>query len=148
MRICAILVSLVICGGAQAAESFLSAAEAARLSPHPAVPGVSRYVTPGVDLNDYDHLIIGGVSFYFAEDSKTKEIDADEMKRISDAMKAAILSAAAARRQVVLTPGPHTALLNIALTDFKSTPSVTGTTSNRRPGKTCGQLWRIRSPRR
>ena len=102
----------------QAAEHFLETSEIENLTPHPDVPGVSRYITPGADPGSYDKIMVGGVTFYFAEKSKTKDIDADEMKQISDAMKAALVSAAIGKAEVVLSPGPTTVLINVAITEI------------------------------
>ena len=114
-----ILATLLVSGGyLQAAEHFLEPSEIENLTPHPGVPGVSRYITPGANPGSYDKIMVGGVTFYFAEKSKTKDIDADEMKQISDAMKAALVSAAMGKAEVVLSPGPTTVLINVAITEI------------------------------
>ncbi len=112
------ILALLLSGGLQAAEHFLEPGEIENLKPHPDVPGVSRYITPGADPGSYEKIMVGGVTFYFAEKSKTKDIDADEMKKISDAMKAALVSAAVDKAEVVLSPGPNTALINVAITEI------------------------------
>lgn len=112
------ILALVFCAAPHAAERFLDAAEIEKLAPHPDVSGVLRYVTPGRDPAAYPKLIVGSVSFYFAEKSKTKSIDADEMKTISDALKSAMVEAAAEKREVVLTKGPGAALVNLAVTEI------------------------------
>ena len=113
-----LLSSLLIATPAFATEHLLDPGEIEKLTPHPTVDGVSRYVSPGVDMSNYENIIIGGVTFYFDEKSKTKDIDADEMKQISDTLKASLVSAAAGKGNVVLTPGPKTVLLNIAVTEI------------------------------
>ncbi len=120
MKMLSVLVLVLLCGTLQAAEneSFLDPSELAKLTPHPDVPGASRYITPGVDIEKYSKIIVGNVGFYYAPDSKSKEIDADAMKKVSDAMKAALVQAAANKREVVLTKGPGAALINIAVTDL------------------------------
>ena len=118
MRGIAGLLTIMLFGGAQAAESFLTAEELATLKPHPQVEGVIRYVTPGVTLGDYTKVIVGSVTFYFSEKSKSKDIDADTLKEISDAMKSAIYIAAGDNAEVVLTKGPGAVLINIAITEI------------------------------
>ena len=100
------------------AEGFLDQAEVEKLTPHPDVAGVLRHITPGKDPSAYEKLIVGSVSFYFAENSKVKSIEADEMKTISDAMKSAMVSAAAEKREVVLSKGQGAALVNLAITEI------------------------------
>lgn len=112
------ILALILSGSLQAAEHFLDQSELDSLTPNPDVPGVSRHFAEGVDPAAYTQLIVGSVSFFFAEDSKTKSIDADEMKTVSDAIKSAMIAAAADRREVVLTKGPKAALLNIAVTEI------------------------------
>ena len=118
MRAIAGLLTIMLFGGAQAAENFLTAEELATLKPHPQVEGVIRYVTPGVNIGDYTKVIVGSVTFYFAEKSKNKDMDADALKQISDAMKSALYIAAGDNAEVVLTKGPGAVLINIAITEI------------------------------
>ena len=117
IRIIAILATLLM-GSAQAAEHFLDADELARLTPHPAVDGASRHIFDGFDESRYNRRIIGSVTFYFTEKSKTKGIDADEMKNISDSMKAALFAVASETGEVSLTPGEGAVLINVAITEI------------------------------
>jgi hypothetical protein len=107
-----------LAGNLQAAENFLDAAELASLEPHPTIDGLSRHITPGVDVGAYTKLIAGGVTFYFSEKSKNKDMDADELKQISDSMKSAMATAAAAEAELVLEAGPGAALINVAITEI------------------------------
>lgn len=118
MRFLIALSLLGIAGTLSAAEHFLDEEEISKLQAHPDVPGVSRHVLPGTDPANYDKLIVGSVTFYFAADSKAKDLDADEAKQISDAMKSALVTAAADHAEVVLTPGKGAALINVAITEI------------------------------
>lgn len=109
---------LVASASVMAAESFLTGSEIEMLSPHPDVPGVSRHIFEGKNPSDYDKIIIGNVVFMFSEDSKAKDMDADELKQVSDAMKAGIINAAADKAEIVLSTGPRAALLNVAVTEI------------------------------
>ncbi len=71
---------------ASAQEQFLEPGEISKLRHVAGLEGVSNYNPPGVDVTAYKKALIGGVTFYFAEKSKVKEIDADELKQISDAL--------------------------------------------------------------
>jgi hypothetical protein len=112
------LIAIICSGSLQAAEHFLDEDEISNLKPHAQVAGTSHYVMPGGDPSKYDKLIVGSVTFYFAEDSKAKDIDADEAKHISDAMKAAMVGASLDKAEVVISPGPGTAILNVAITEI------------------------------
>jgi len=112
------LVLLACAGTLQAAEHFLEQGEIDKLQPHPDVPGLSRYITPGKDPAAYGKLLVGSVTFYFADDSKEKGMDADEMKWIADAMRSALVAAAAEEAEAVLEPGPGVALINVAITEI------------------------------
>ena len=92
--------------------------ERANLEPHPTIEGVSRYITPGTDVPSYTKFITGAVTFYYAEKSKNKDMDADELMQISDAMKSAMATAASAEAELVLESGPGAALINVAITDI------------------------------
>ncbi|MEH6568841.1 MAG: DUF3313 family protein [Halioglobus sp.] len=111
------ILAIVLTGSAQA-EHFLEPAEIARLTPHPAVTGISRYISEGVNLDLYDKRLIGSVTFYFAEKSKSKGMDADEMKQISDTMKDSLLAVASEQGKVVSAPEEGTILINVAITDI------------------------------
>ena len=117
-KITGVLLAIFLMGSAQAAEHFLDAAEIARLTPIPKVDGISMHIYEGVDTSDYDRRIVGGVTFYFAEKSKAKGIDADEMKLISDSIKAALFTAASERGEVSLTPGEGAIMINVAITEI------------------------------
>ena len=111
------IAAIFLVGSAQA-EQFLDPAEIARLQPHPAVAGLSRHVSDGVDLDRYDKRVVGSVTFYFDEKSKAKDIDADEMKNISDTMKGALFAAASENGDVVAEPEEGAVLINIAITEI------------------------------
>jgi len=55
---------------------------------------------------DFDRLLIGSVTFFFAEDSNSKDIDADELKAISDALREAMKESVKERWEIVDEPGP------------------------------------------
>ena len=120
MRTLIAVFALVLAGHVSGAESFLNESERAQLTPNPEVPGVMRHVTQGVGPGDYDKMLFGSVTLYFAESSKAKDIDADEAKAISDSMRAAVVKAVAGAgsMEVAETPGPSTVLINVAITEI------------------------------
>jgi len=112
------LLACLMVGHAQAAERFLEPDEMGRLTPHPDVAGMLRHISDGVDFDRYDKRIIGSVTFYFSEKSRTKEIDADELKQIADSMKAALATAASEQGELVSSPGEGVVLINVAITEI------------------------------
>jgi len=120
MRVLIAVFAFAVAGHVFGAESFLSESERAKLTPNPDVPGVMHYVTPGMDQGDFDNILFGSVTLYFAESSKAKDIDADEAKSISDSMRAAVVEAVSAAGQwkIAEAPGPSTVLINVAITEI------------------------------
>ena len=103
---------------ASAQEQFLEPGEISKLRHVAGLEGVSNYNPPGVDITAYKKALIGGVTFFFAEKSKVKEIDADELKQISDALKGALSSALSPYVEIVTEPGPGVLQFNVAITDI------------------------------
>lgn len=105
--------------GAMAEEGFLEPEEVAMLAPVDAVPGLEDYVAPGMDVTKYSKMVLGSVTFFFAEDSKTKAISAEESKQISDALQQAMKDNLKNYFEIVDQPGPDTLLLNLGVVDIK-----------------------------
>ncbi len=103
-----------------ASNSFLDENEKALLEPNANVPGVMRYVSPDADLSSYSNILFGSVTMYFSDSSEAKDIDADEAKAISDAIKKSLSDATAhiSSVQVVEQPGPGTVLINVSITQI------------------------------
>ena len=119
MRVLITILALVFSCQLLAGEYFLDEAERAKLTPHSKVPGVLNHWFPDVDLGNYENMLFGGVTLYFSEDSKYKEIDPEEVKAISDGMRAAMVQATNGKINVAQEPGPSTLLLNVAIVKIK-----------------------------
>lgn len=119
MRKIAVAVVVALLAAGAHAEQFLTAEEEAKLEPVPGVDGVLRHSPSGKMARDYPKGLIGSVTFFFAEKSKSKDIDADEMKQISDAMKQALVTVAGKNWQIVQQPGPDVVQINVAITDIE-----------------------------
>ena len=100
-------------------DSFLDPQETAMLKPDPKVAGLKNYTTPGKDLGAYKKVVIGSITLYYAQDSKAKDIGADEMAEISKDLHGALVDALGKHFDVVMKPGPDTMLMNIAVTNIK-----------------------------
>lgn len=110
---------VLIAASARASEEFLSAEEKAKLQPIAGVEGVARYSPSGKLARDYEKMLIGSVTFFFSDKSKSKDIDADEMKQISDAMKQALVTVCSKNWQIVPQPGSGIVQVNLAITNIE-----------------------------
>ena len=104
---------------ALAEDSFLEADEVALLKPDANVPGLESHTAAGQDPTKYPKVVLGALTFYFADDSKTKDLDADEAAMISDALRAALTENLEKYFEIVDQPGPDTLLMNVAVTKIK-----------------------------
>jgi hypothetical protein len=114
----AVLVSLVAVS-AQAAEEFLTAEEMAKLKPVAGADGAMRYSPGGKLARDYPKVLIGGVTFFYDDESKGKGVDPDDLKDISDAMKQALVQVLSKDWQIVHQPGADVAQVNLAVTNIE-----------------------------
>jgi len=112
------ILAIVFSGQLLAAESFLTESEVAKLVAVPDLPGIQRYEKPGLKLGSYEKLLFGGVTLFFSDSSKSKGIDAAEVKEISDEMRAAMAQAAGSDIEVAEAPGPSTVIINVAITEI------------------------------
>jgi hypothetical protein len=100
-------------------DSFLEPQESALLKPDPKVAGLKNYNTPGKDLGSYTKVVIGSITLYYAQDSKAKDISADEMTEINKDLRGALVDALSKHFDVVAKPGPDSMLMNVAVTNIK-----------------------------
>lgn len=100
------------------------------LSPGPKGGAKLRLVKPGVDLAKYKKFIIDYVVFAFADDSKSKVINGNEMKKLGDACTLAIIDVLKDEYPIVSEPGPDTLRFRFAIVGLKqSRPGVSVITS-------------------
>ncbi len=110
---------LLIPFSALAEDSFLEAHEVALLAPDANVPGLENYTADGKDPTQYSKVVLGSITFFFADDSKTKDMDAKESTQITDALKGVLTDNLKKYVEIVDQPGPDTLLLNMAVTQIK-----------------------------
>ncbi len=115
----AAMVALLMPLTAVAEDAFLEPHEVALLKPAAEVPGLENYVAEGKDPTKYSKVVIGAITFYFADDSKTKDMDAKESAKIADALKGILTDNLKKYVEVVDEPGPDTLLLNMAVVQIK-----------------------------
>lgn len=115
----ATLVGIVLAAPALAAERLLTPEEEGMLQASSTVQGAKLYTAPEWQPDKYKKVLIGSVTVYFADDSKSKEIDPDTLKAVADEMRAIVATSLGRYVEVVTEPGPDVALLNFAIVDLK-----------------------------
>ncbi|HEY3278535.1 MAG TPA: DUF3313 domain-containing protein [Syntrophorhabdaceae bacterium] len=91
-----------------------------QLGPGPKEGAKYRYVKPGVDFTKYKKVMLDGVVFFFAEDSKYKGIDPTELKDLSDQFNQAAAKALGDAYPLVAEAGPDVLRLRVAITKLES----------------------------
>jgi hypothetical protein len=90
-----------------------------RLEPDPDRAGALRYVAPGVDLKQYDKLLITPIEVLYDPASKHKNISPDELKFITDRVYGALISVLEPSVPVVSQPGPGVLAVHLAVTGVR-----------------------------
>lgn len=83
-----------------------------------------RLVKPGIDFTKYKRFMVDYVLFALAEDSESKVINGDEMKKLGDACTLAILEALKDKYPIVSEPGPDVLRFRLAIVDLKESRPV------------------------
>lgn len=100
------------------------------LEPGPKGGVKKRWVKPGVDFPKYKKFMVDYVVFALAEDSESKIINGDEMKKLGDACTLAIINALKDKYPIVSEPGPDVARFRFAIVDLKqSSPALSAVSS-------------------
>ncbi len=100
------------------------------LQPGPEGGAKMRWLKPGVDFSKYNKIMLDSVFFYFAEDSESKRIDAEAMKKLADACNLQVVDVLKGTYPIVADPGPDVLRLRFAITDLKqSRPVLSAITS-------------------
>jgi len=109
------LVASLLAGPSFAADQMLTSKERAMMKPDKDIKGVDRHAYPGFNIHDYPKILIGAITVYYADDSKSKAIDPDVLKLVTDKMRNSLTLNIARHVEIVDEPGPGVALLNIAI---------------------------------
>ena len=100
------------------------------LQPGPEGGAKMRWLKPGVDFGQYNKIMLDSVIFYFADDSESKGIDAQDMKELADACNLEVVNVLKDAYPIVAEPGPDVLRLRFAITDLKqSRPVLSAVTS-------------------
>lgn len=110
-------------------ESFLHGYDK-NLQPGPKGGAKMRWLKPGVDFGKYNKIMLDSVIFYFADDSKDKRIDAQDMIELANSCNQEVVNALKGTYPIVAEPGPDVMRLRFAITDLKqSRPGLSAISS-------------------
>jgi hypothetical protein len=87
------------------------------MEPIPDMQGAWHWNKPGVNFKSYDKALLTHIEIFIAPDSKYKGIDADQMKILSDSMRAVMTDALEPDTPVVSKAGPGVIILRLAITN-------------------------------
>ncbi len=90
---------------------------APEMKPMPEMEGVWYWNKPGLDFKKYDKFVLEDIEIFLASDSKYKGINADQMKAITESMRAAMIAALEPDYHVVSQTGPGVLVARIAITN-------------------------------
>ena len=113
------LVATLLAGPSFAEDQMLTSEEQAMLKPNKEFKAVSGYDYPGFNLNDYPKVLIGAVTVYYAEDSKSKAIAPNELKVLTDRIRHSLTLNLSRHVEIVDQPGPGVMLINVAIVKVK-----------------------------
>ena len=113
------LVATLLAGPSFAAEQMLTSEEQALLKPSKEFKAVSSYDYPGFNINDYPKVLIGAITVYYSDDSKSKAIAPDDLKVLTDKVRHSLTLNLSRHVEIVDEPGPGVMLLNVAIVKVK-----------------------------
>ena len=113
------LVATLLAGPSFAAEQMLTSEEQALLKPSKEFKAVSSYDYPGFNINDYPKVLIGAITVYYSDDSKSKAIAPDDLKVLTDKIRHSLTLNLSRHVEIVDEPGPGVMLLNVAIVKVK-----------------------------
>lgn len=87
------------------------------MTPIPDMPGGWAWNKPGTNFASYDKVLLTYIEIFIAPDSEYKGIDADQMKILSDSMRAVMTEALEPDTPVVSKAGPGVIIMRIAITN-------------------------------
>lgn len=89
------------------------------LLPDPDRNGAYRYLKPGLDLSQYDRIIIEPVEFWVSPDSEYKGMKADKIQEMNDAFLKILADELEPDYPVVERGGDRTMVLRLAMNNLK-----------------------------
>ena len=87
------------------------------MEPIPGMEGAWFWNKPGLEFKNYDKILLEDIEIFLAPDSKYKGINADQMKALSDSMRAVMIEALEPDYPMVSKTGPGVLVARIAITN-------------------------------
>ena len=115
MIIAIALVTTLLAGPSFATDQMLTSEEQAMLKPSKEFKAVKIYDYPGFNINDYPKVLIGAITIYYSDDSKSKAIAPDDLKIITDKIRHSLTLNLSRHVEIVDEPGPGVMLINVAI---------------------------------
>lgn len=113
------------CAGQQTtAESYKPAGflqDYSRLTPAPDGNGALAYRKPGLNLRDYNKVMLDPIKVWYRDDAQYKGIDPNELKTLTDYFQQSLQKALQPAYPLVKQPGPGVLRVRIAITELKPT---------------------------
>src|SRR5262249_1487039 len=78
------------------------------------------YFKPGLDLKQYDKLMVDDIAFHYADDSPYKDIRASEMDRFNRSASESLRQAVRGRFEIVDAPGPGVIHIRASVSDIRA----------------------------
>ena len=107
-------------GNVSAADFSGFLADYSKLKPVDGIDGTLRYVDTSMNLRPYKKVIIDPVLVFMTHNPEYHGLQPDALKRMSDALETAFLSALVDGYQVVNAPGPDVMRLRLAITGVQA----------------------------
>lgn len=122
MKIIGLIIALTVVFTSQAwgagqpkVSGFLQPAPT--LKPISDMKGVWHWNKPGLNFKNYNKILLEDIEIFIAPDSEYKGINANQMKALSDGMRAIMIEALEPDYPVVSKPGPGVMVGRIAITN-------------------------------
>jgi len=87
------------------------------MAPDPERPGSMNWLKPGVDLRNYDRILLDEITIFISPSSKYKGLSPSRMQAIADNFRAVMVDTLEPDYPVVSKPGPRVILLRLAISD-------------------------------
>lgn len=104
------------CASTQTPSGFLG--DYSALKPVPGASGVLYYEKPNVKWKGYTKLLIDPVSVFYSPGAKDRQIQPDDLKKLTDYFRGAVIEAVQAAYPVVYQPGAGVLRIRAAITDI------------------------------
>jgi len=102
-------------------SGFLNADTYARLQTAPDGSGAQVYRKPGLNLKNYNKVMLDPIKVWYRNDADHKGSDPNELKTLTDYFRQSLVKALGSAYPVVDKPGPGVLRVRIALTELKPT---------------------------